>query len=202
MARRKDKYDVDPDLIRSLEEDPDNYEYDEDEYDYEDEPLSSGRVKWAWIFLFLALGVLIGSLVFSLVSKNQAKNEASTTLTTSIVSTENELLTPTATPRRRLPSSAPPTMWSRTRPSGSRPARRARRQRGLRPSRRHSLRQSPRPTNRRNLRRKNRRTRRPPRHSRISPRRTENRKSPKIETNRNTQQNLIAQRKERVATWQ
>ena len=31
MARRKDKYDVDPDLIRSLEEEPDDYDYDYDE---------------------------------------------------------------------------------------------------------------------------------------------------------------------------
>ena len=96
MARRKDKYDVDPDLIRSLEEEPDDYDYDydEDEYD-DDEPLSSGRVKWAWIFLFLALGVLIGALVFSLVSKNSDKKDASTTVSTSIVSTENALLSPT-----------------------------------------------------------------------------------------------------------
>ena len=92
MARRKDKYDVDPDLIRSLEDY--DYDYDEDEYD-DDEPLSSGRVKWAWIFLFLALGVLIGALVFSLVSKNSDKKDASTTVSTSIVSTENALLSPT-----------------------------------------------------------------------------------------------------------
>ena len=96
MARRKDKYDVDPDLIRSLEEEPDDYDYDydEDEYD-DDEPLSSGRVKWAWIFLFLALGVLIGALVFSLVGKNHQRDGATITVTTSIVSTENELLAPT-----------------------------------------------------------------------------------------------------------
>ena len=129
MARRKDKYDVDPDLIRSLEEEPDDYDYDydEDEYD-DDEPLSSGRVKWAWIFLFLALGVLIGALVFSLVGKNHQRDGATTTVTTSIVSTENELLAPTeVSAEDRRPSSARRTMSSRTRRSGSRPGRRVRR---------------------------------------------------------------------------
>ena len=37
MARRKDKYDVDPDLIRSLEEEPDDYDYDYDEDEYYDD---------------------------------------------------------------------------------------------------------------------------------------------------------------------
>ena len=36
MARRKDKYDVDPDLIRSLEEEPDDYDYDYDEDEYDE----------------------------------------------------------------------------------------------------------------------------------------------------------------------
>ncbi len=40
MARRKDKYDVDPDLIRSLEEEPDDYDYDYDEDEYDDDELN------------------------------------------------------------------------------------------------------------------------------------------------------------------
>ncbi|MBP5458688.1 MAG: hypothetical protein J6Y62_00725, partial [Clostridia bacterium] len=84
--RRKDKYEVDPDLIRSLEEESEDFdEYEEgfeEEYEYDDGPLSPKRVKWAWIILFLALGILIGALVFTFVSRHSGQSKPATTVST------------------------------------------------------------------------------------------------------------------------
>ena len=78
MARRKkDKYEVDQDLLRSLEDTPEEYEAYDDEYEYEEKALTKGRIRWAWLFLFLALGILIVALVFQLTSHKQDAGGAS-----------------------------------------------------------------------------------------------------------------------------
>ncbi|MBQ8064013.1 MAG: hypothetical protein IJ230_08805 [Clostridia bacterium] len=87
---KNNKYEVDPELIRSLEDTGDFEE--EYEYEYEDGPLPPKRVKWAWIILFLALGILIGALVFQLVGRNPQDNGELTHITETASVTETVTL--------------------------------------------------------------------------------------------------------------